>query len=85
MIFPISHQLLATQQNRQLRYTSAASSSIYIYVTLSRVGDWEEMAILRPFEDSVLQTRPDEELLEYEEILKHMDLETQRRVAADFA
>jgi hypothetical protein len=43
------------------------------------------MAILRPFEDSVLQTRPDEELLEYEEILKHMDLETQCRVAADFA
>jgi hypothetical protein len=56
-----------------------------IYVMLSRVGDWEDMAILKPFEDSVLQTRPGEELLECEEILKHMDLETQRRVAADFA
>ena len=55
-----------------------------IYVMLSRVGDWEDMAILRPFEDSVLQSRPDDELLEYEEILKYMDsLETHRSV--DFA
>ena len=56
-----------------------------IYVMLSRVSDWEDIAILRPFEDSVLQSQPDEELIEYEEILKHMDLETQYRVVMDFA
>ena len=55
-----------------------------IYVMLSRVTNWEDLAILRPFEDSVLQSlRVDEELTEYEEILKYMDRETQRRVAID--
>src|SRR5271154_2201942 len=44
---------------------------------LSRVTNWEDLAILRPFEDSVLQSlRVDEELTEYEEILKYMDRET---------
>ena len=28
-----------------------------IYVMLSRVSNWEDLAILRPFEDSVLQLR----------------------------
>jgi len=53
-----------------------------IYVMLSRVSNWEDLAILRPFEDSVLQSlQADEELIEYEEILKYMDRETQRRIA----
>jgi len=50
---------------------------------LSRASNWEDLAILRPFEDSVLQLWVDDELTEYDETLKHMDLETQRRVAME--
>jgi hypothetical protein len=50
-----------------------------IYVMLSRVSNWEDLAILRPFEGSVLQGKADEELAAYEEFLKDMDKETQRR------
>ena len=56
-----------------------------IYVMLSRISNWEDMAILRSFEDSILQVRPDEELIEYDEILKRMDLETQHRAVMNFA
>ena len=54
-----------------------------IYVMLSRVSNWEDLAILRPFEDSVLQLQVDDEFAEYDEILKHMDTETRRRVATE--
>jgi hypothetical protein len=53
---------------------------------LSRVTNWEDLAILRPFEDIVLQSlQVDEELTEYEEILKYKDRETQRRVTMEFS
>jgi hypothetical protein len=54
-----------------------------IYTMLSRVSNWEDLAILRPFEDCVLQLRVDDELTEYDETLERMDLETQRRVAME--
>ena len=50
-----------------------------IYVMLSRVSNWEDLAILRPFEDSVLSGKADEELLTYEKILEDMNRETLRR------
>jgi hypothetical protein len=51
--------------------------------TRCRVSNWEDLAILRPFEDSVLKLRVDEELTEYDEVLKHMDSETWGRVAME--
>jgi hypothetical protein len=50
-----------------------------IYVMLSRVSNWEDLAILRPFEDSVLSSLADEELMEYEQYLVDMDRETECR------
>jgi hypothetical protein len=41
-----------------------------LYVILSRAIDWENMAILRPFEDSILQSQPDEALIAYDEYLQ---------------
>ena len=39
--------------------------SLNIYDMLSRVSNWEDLAILRPFEDSMLQfLQLDEELIE---------------------
>jgi hypothetical protein len=55
-----------------------------IYVMLSRVGAWEDSAILRPFEDSVLSTQVDDELMAYEKFLADMDRETQDREARDY-
>jgi len=37
---------------------------ISTYVMLSRISSWDDLAILRPFEESVLQRVPDERLLE---------------------
>jgi len=51
-----------------------------IYVMLSRVSNWEDLTILRPFEDGVLQSKADDELTAYDEILKFWDMETERRV-----
>ena len=50
-----------------------------IYVMLSRVSNWEDMAILRPFEDSVLNGKAEEELIMYEKFLEDMNRETLRR------
>lgn len=50
-----------------------------IYVMLSRVSNWEDLAILRPFEESVLTSGADDELLGYEQYLLDMNCETQRR------
>lgn len=51
-----------------------------IYVMLSRISDWEGLAILRPFEDSVLQGVPDEKLAAYDEFLEQMHSDTKRRM-----
>lgn len=50
-----------------------------IYIMLSRINRWENLAILRPFEDSVLGGIPDEQLDEYDEFLKQMHIDTKRR------
>jgi hypothetical protein len=47
---------------------------------LSRISDWEGLAILRPFEDSVLQGVPDEKLAAYDEFLEQMHYDTKRRM-----
>jgi hypothetical protein len=44
-----------------------------IYVMLSRATSWEEVAILRPFEESVLQSIPDQRLMSYNQYLKSQD------------
>jgi hypothetical protein len=41
-----------------------------IYVILSRATSWDNMAILRPFEDSILQSQPDDSLIAYDEYLQ---------------
>ena len=50
-----------------------------IYVMLSRVSNWEDLAILRPFEDSVLSGHADEELTAYEQYLSDMNQQTECR------
>jgi hypothetical protein len=57
--------------------------SANIYVMLSRVSNWEDLAILRPFEDSVLSGSADEELTMYEQYLLDMNRETERREERD--
>jgi hypothetical protein len=44
-----------------------------IYVMLSRAASWKEVAILRPFEESILQTIPDKRLTLYNQYLKSQD------------
>jgi len=51
-----------------------------IYVMLSRISSWDGLAILRPFEDSVLQGVPDERLDAYDEFLEQMHIDTRSRV-----
>jgi len=50
-----------------------------IYVMLSRVSNWEDLAILRPFEDSVLSGHADPELTTYEQYLSDMNRQTECR------
>jgi hypothetical protein len=44
-----------------------------LYVMLSRVTCWENPAILRPFDDSIFDMKPDENLLKFDEYLEEMD------------
>ncbi len=44
-----------------------------LYVMLSRVTCWENLAILRPFDDSIFDMKPDENLLKFDEYLEEMD------------
>ena len=44
-----------------------------LYVMLSRVTCWENLAILRPFDDSIFKIKPDETLLKFDERLEDMD------------
>ena len=44
-----------------------------LYVMLSRVTCWENLAILRPFDDSIFEMKPDENLLKFDEYLEDMD------------
>ena len=44
-----------------------------IYVMVSRVTCWESLAILRPFDDSIFEMKPDEKLMRYDKYLEDMD------------
>ena len=44
-----------------------------LYVILSRITYWENLAILRPFDDSIFDMKPDENLLKFDEYLEEMD------------
>ena len=37
-----------------------------LYVMLSRTSNWEDVAILRPFEDMIFSAQPNEKLLRYD-------------------
>jgi hypothetical protein len=54
-----------------------------IYVMLSRISSWDDLAILRPFEESVLQRVPDERLTTYDEFLEQMHMDTKRQLAGE--
>jgi len=53
-----------------------------VYVMLSRISSWDGLAILRPFEDSVLQGVPDERLVVYDDFLEKMHIDTRNRIVA---
>ena len=40
---------------------------------LSRVTCWESLAILRPFDESIFEMKPDEKLMRYDKYLEDMD------------
>jgi len=40
---------------------------------VSRITCWEDLAILRPFDDSIFEMKPDENLLKFDEYLEEMD------------
>ena len=44
-----------------------------LYVMLSWVTCWENLAILRPFDDSIFEMKADENLLKFNEYLEDMD------------
>jgi hypothetical protein len=44
-----------------------------LYVMLSRVTCWENLAILRPFNDNIFEMKADENLLKFDEYLEDMD------------
>ena len=54
-----------------------------IYVMLSRISNWDDLAILRPFDVSVLQGIPDERLSAYDEFLEQMHMDTKRQLASE--
>ena len=51
-----------------------------VYVMLSRISSWEGLAILRPFEDRVLQGAPDQRLVAYDDFLEQMHIDTRSRI-----
>ena len=48
-----------------------------LYVMLSRTSNWEDVAILRPFDDRVFNAQPNEKLLRYDIYLEDQDRITQ--------
>ena len=49
--------------------------------SLSRISNWDDLAILRPFEESILQGVPDERLSAYDSFLDQMHMDTKRQLA----
>ncbi len=48
------------------------------YVMLSRTSNWEDVEILRPFDDRILSAQPNEKLLRYDIYLEGQDRMTQQ-------
>jgi hypothetical protein len=44
-----------------------------LYIMLSQVTCWENLAILRPLDDSIFDMKPNENLLKFDEYLENMD------------
>ena len=49
-----------------------------LYVMLSRTSNWEDVAILRPFDDRIFNVQPNEKLLRYDIYLEDQDKMTQQ-------
>ena len=49
-----------------------------LYIMLSRTSNWEDMAILRPFDDGIFNVQPNEKLLKYDIYLEEQDRMTQQ-------
>jgi hypothetical protein len=48
------------------------------YTMISRTSNWNDMAILRPFNDDIFQAKPDERLVQYGVYLKDQNEKTKR-------
>ena len=48
----------------------------HVYTMVSRTSEWEDMAILRPFDDRIFNSKPDERLTQYELYLSEQDEKT---------
>lgn len=48
-----------------------------LYTMLSRTSEWEDMAILRPFNDDIFKTKPDERLVKYDVYLEQQNKRTE--------
>jgi len=51
-----------------------------IYVMLSRVSSWNDVAILRPFNESIFHSAPDAALLAYDEYLEQQNEDTKKEL-----
>ena len=49
-----------------------------LYVILSQTSNWEDVAILRPFDDRIFNVQPNEKLLRYDIYLEDQDRMTQQ-------
>jgi hypothetical protein len=54
------------------------------YTMVSRTSEWEDMAILRPFEDTIFNARPDERLIKYNLHLIDKDNKTKQIYQTQF-
>ena len=59
--------------NTILDFKKPPNGKLTLDVMLSRVTCWESLAILRPFDDSILEMKPDEKLMRYDKYLEDMD------------
>jgi hypothetical protein len=56
-----------------LDFKKPPNGKLTLDVMLSRVTCWESLAILRPFDDSIFEMKPDEKLMRYDKYLEDMD------------
>ena len=60
-------------RNIILDFKKPPNGKLTLDVMLSRVTCWESLAILRPFDDSIFEMKPDEKLMRYDKYLEDMD------------